>query len=302
MPAFLRFTSLFTGPVASVTSSRCRPDCTACGAEEHSDSVSIVFVRRGAFVKHFGRERIVADANQVLFFRPGPSYRVGHLDTGGDDCTIIRLSESELRAVANGHPGESADGTALPERLKSAPTDPRTDLLHRGLYRALVEGRSGPRGAIGVEEVALELAARAVRSGLDVLGTRSRRASRGGTAEADRERVSSVKEFLVRSRGAAPSLAPLARAAHCSAFHLSRTFRRETGVTIRSYAAGLKLRGAIDMMLSGETDLTRVALSCGYFDHSHFTNAFTRAVGMPPAALRKCDRSDLRAWRRRLGN
>ena len=53
---------------------RCRPQSTARAGEECSFEHSIVFIRRGAFVKHVAGERFTADANSLrisAFDAPG---------------------------------------------------------------------------------------------------------------------------------------------------------------------------------------------------------------------------------------
>jgi hypothetical protein len=57
---------------------RCRSPRCGCTAEEHSSRHSIAFIRSGVFVKHIGREQVVADSSRVVFFSPKQPYRVSH--------------------------------------------------------------------------------------------------------------------------------------------------------------------------------------------------------------------------------
>jgi AraC family transcriptional regulator len=85
------------------------------------------------------------------------------------------------------------------------------------------------------------------------------------------------------------SLHELARATGVSPFQLSRTFSRATGVPLRRYALRLRLREAAFRLDQGEADLTALAHDLGFFDHSHFTNAFHSEWGVPPSRFRAQD-------------
>ena len=76
----------------------------------------------------------------------------------------------------------------------------------------------------------------------------------------------------------------------CSPFHLSRVFAQVTGLTLRAYCSRLRTRAAAERLTRGSRDLTSLALSLGYADHSHFTNAFRREWGVPPSAFRRASR------------
>lgn len=82
------------------------------------------------------------------------------------------------------------------------------------------------------------------------------------------------------------TVAEMARRLGCSVYHLSRTFRRVDGRTIRQYRAQVRLTLALHRLRADPTiDLTRLALECGFCSHSHFTAAFRKWAGMPPSAF-----------------
>src|SRR5437870_223085 len=96
MPDHLHFTRLHRSGRVRITDVRCRPTTCACGAEEESTSHSIAFPRAGVFIKHLGRQRVVADSNQVMFFNGGETYQVSHPVPGGDDCTSFAFPDDVL--------------------------------------------------------------------------------------------------------------------------------------------------------------------------------------------------------------
>ena len=70
-------------------------------------------------------------------------------------------------------------------------------------------------------------------------------------------------------------------------FHLCRSFRRATGLTLHAYRDEVRLRLALERLQHGERDLSRLALDLGYSSHSHFTAAFRHTFDMPPSTARK---------------
>ena len=87
--------------------------------------------------------------------------------------------------------------------------------------------------------------------------------------------------------GAAPDARANRARDDCSVFHLCRSFRRATGLTLHDYRDEVRLRLALERLEGGERDLSRLALDLGYSSHSHFTAAFRRSFGAPPSSMRK---------------
>jgi AraC family transcriptional regulator len=83
------------------------------------------------------------------------------------------------------------------------------------------------------------------------------------------------------------TLARIAAAVGYSMFHLCRSFRQATGLTLHDYREQLRLRLALERLEQGECDLSRLALDLGYSSHSHFTAGFRRSFGAPPSDARR---------------
>lgn len=303
MSECLHFEDLHSSDAVRVSACRCRPHSTALAGEERSSDHSIVFVRRGAFVKHVAGEQFTLDVNCVVFFRRDETYRVSHLDTAGDDCTILRVSDADLLDAARAYDARANDDPARPVRFTHGPCEPGTDLLHRRFLHAL---RRSSHDENAVAEVVFDLVDAALSDSAQAWNVRRRPTIRPRTRQADRDRVEAAKAALIRQFREKVTLGEVARAVDCSAYHLSRVFKRETGQTGQSYLSRLRLRAAIDAILEGRGDLTHVALEAGFYDHSHFTNAFSRAFGFPPSALRgdpsRTALNEIRAVRRSLNN
>jgi AraC-like DNA-binding protein len=102
-----------------------------------------------------------------------------------------------------------------------------------------------------------------------------------------REQAQRTVLFLATHLAENLSLAAIARAVHCSPFHLARLFREQSGVTIHQYRHRLRLREALRRILDGENDLSALALDLGFSSHSHLTDAFRHAFGAAPRVYRE---------------
>ncbi len=272
---------LFQGLGVRVDDFHCRAHAKSRSEEEPNPTHSIVFVRRGLFTRTDRDGTVVADANQILFFNRDQGYRYEHPLPGGDDCTILALDDACAWALCAGFARPRSGMERGPFHLGHAPSTQRVARLHHELL-----ARARPWGAplpLAAEEVVTEL----IDEVLAVLPDAARANPDPGAARRARRRetVEAAKLALNRSIAAPPSLVELARSLDCSPFHLSRIFRAATGLGLRHYVSRLRARLAAEHLARGACDLTTLALALGFWDHSHFTNAFRREWGVPPSRL-----------------
>ncbi|HYG36896.1 MAG TPA: AraC family transcriptional regulator [Clostridia bacterium] len=96
------------------------------------------------------------------------------------------------------------------------------------------------------------------------------------------ERVSRAKAILAENLAEPPTLEELGRRVACSQFYLSRTFTRETGLTISQWLRRARLERAAELLSSGKFNVTEAALEVGYSSLSHFSQAFHEMFGCCP--------------------
>lgn len=77
------------------------------------------------------------------------------------------------------------------------------------------------------------------------------------------------------------SLSELADIAQLSPYYLTRTFKRQLGLTPHAYQLGVRLQLAKDLLAGGKAS-AEVAAETGFYDQSHFGFHFKRFVGVPP--------------------
>ena len=66
-----------------------------------------------------------------------------------------------------------------------------------------------------------------------------------------------------------------------------REASKRAGLTPGAYLRSLRLEAARRALLETDRPLTEIAFDAGFFDQAHFTRAFRRAIGLPPAAFRR---------------
>ena len=272
---------LFRSDHLSIGEVHCRSPRCGCTPAEQSSRHSLAFVRSGVFVKHIGREQVVADATRVVFFSPAQPYRVSHPIEGGDVCVTLAPAHEWVREALQSLDPAAADTDDAALTVPDAPADPQSFLWQSRVVRALEQGRAS---RLAVEEAACLMIGRLFAAAYRSRGLRA--GQRGSTLAAHRDLVSVARLVLRRGPCKQPSLGDLADKVHSSPYHLSRVFHRLTGLTLQRYLNRVRLREALARVADGE-DLTKVALASGFYDHSHFTNAFRREFGVPPSAVRR---------------
>lgn len=147
------------------------------------------------------------------------------------------------------------------------------------------------------EEAAPGFASRLLVDGL----TEARQAllARAGGAAVvdDRIRLSPVRlrrvtRFVADNLSGEISPADMAAVAELSPYHFARVFKATTGVSPHRYVRARRIERARDLLSArDDAPLSEVALACGFANQSHFTAAFTHAVGVPPGRFRRALRT-----------
>jgi AraC-like DNA-binding protein/mannose-6-phosphate isomerase-like protein (cupin superfamily) len=116
------------------------------------------------------------------------------------------------------------------------------------------------------------------------------RSSRSRTIPADAaswEIIGSALAFCAANFRKPIGLKDVARAVGYSPSHVGRLVRLHLGVPVSVHLLELKLAAAREFLLESRLSIAKIAESLGYTDPSHFSRAFTRALGLSPQAYRK---------------
>ena len=244
---------------------RCRHEGPSWSETEPVDRLGMVLVRSGLFRREVDGAEAVVDVCSGYVQRPASEERFAH-PAGDDVCTFVSLPGSEYEAVTRGTV-LTADAPVL--------TTPAVDIRHRALVARSYAGA----GADELAERAVVLVG-SVLAGLlpDAV------AAAFPSAGPARRVVDDVRQVLAKDPGA--PLQELAGAAGLSSYHVSRVFRRTTGVTISAFRSRLRVRRALEQLAGGQRDLARLAAETGFADQAHLTRSVRRETGSTPAQLR----------------
>lgn len=103
--------------------------------------------------------------------------------------------------------------------------------------------------------------------------------------------VAAAKHFIHTRYAEQISLPLLASSLFVSESHLSRQFKRETGVTVVQYLTRVRV-GAARELLQLDLPIHTVASLAGFRDPLYFSQVFHRIAGVPPTAYREALFSD----------
>lgn len=96
-----------------------------------------------------------------------------------------------------------------------------------------------------------------------------------------------AKEMLAAQIDGDLSIADIADACRLSRSHFTRAFRDTTGQAPYQWLMALRLERARTLLRDTALPLAQVAIACGFSDQSHFTHAFSRALGVSPGNWRR---------------
>ncbi len=81
------------------------------------------------------------------------------------------------------------------------------------------------------------------------------------------------------------SLQIVAQGVSLSPIYFHNLFKKTVGMTLHSYIEQQRIKKAIDLLLTTDHSLTRIAYECGFSSQSYFSYAFKRKIGIPHGSL-----------------
>ena len=273
-------TAILQQPSLSVVARRCQvTENTKPFSELHTD-FSVSYVRRGSFGYRARGRSFVLVAGSFLVGHSGDEYVCTHDHVLGDECLSFHLAPALADSI-----NEGVEGWA------SCAVPPLPELMVLGeLAQAAAEGR----GDVGLDEIALLLAAKCVEviSG-EPPSSLSARAL-------DRRRAVETALWIDAHSHEALDLNAMAREAALSAYHFLRMFAVVLGVTPHQYLVRSRLRHAAQRLVDETGSITDIAFDVGFRDLSNFVRTFHRAAGVSPRDFRRAARGDRKILQDRL--
>lgn len=271
--------TLYQSPLVCLQHFQCDGRHSHAKGEECTEGHELVFVKRGAWVRHDSSGRRLADPAQLFFFNAGAPYEIEH-PLGGDECTIVSFPTEQILKTAC-ELGLSPDDPKRPFQFAAIPLTGAMQWLHR---RLLASGAPLER-----DELALQILGQALTGSAG----HPRRMLRKSDANR-RELAHAATLALARTYRQPVTLESLARELGCSQFHLARVFHAWMGRSIHQHLIELRMAAALEDLFDTQRPLADIAQDLGFCDHAHFTATFTKRFGRTPSAVRGAVAADAR--------
>lgn len=240
----------------------------AVPAYTNDDEFGLTLVRRGGFTRRVNEVTAYVDPTMAYMNLPGTVQQIGHPVDGGDDCTIIALSETQVVELAG-------DGV-FPSTLIQ--TVPAIDVEHRALITRLLHGAD----CFELQERLAYLIGTLVESAWPGRLTTERT-----TTVSSHRRIVDYAREAIASDPAGVEISELSNHLGHSRFHVSRVFTRMTGTTLTTHRNRVRVSAVLDRLSAGEANLAALAADLGFADQSHMVRAVRRSAGMHPSGLRR---------------
>lgn len=253
------------------------------GKSFHPGSLEICLNLSGAGRVEVGRAKAEYAAHSAGFYRQGDTPLKASRPAGERHQFItVEYSNAFMREHFTRHQADlhplaaaalnreaKASGVVQPRRLSSEQMQLIWSLRHPPVLSSAQQ--------LWYESKALELAAFFFFGAGDKSEMFCDRQKRLG-----QERTERVIAVLRGNLASPPGLEDLGKEIGCSPFYLSRTFSKETGMTIPQFTRKLRMERAAELLKSGKFNVTEAALEVGYSSLSHFSQAFHEAFGCCP--------------------
>jgi AraC-like DNA-binding protein len=251
------------------------PSFTSAGRIHH---YIVAFPRTSVWIERQQAPRFVADPGSATVYNPGDPYARYPISPEGDLSDWLGISDHLARDIVRRFSERDADHPE-PFRHVRAVVGNDVYLAQRHLFSRLSHPGAN---RLDIEERAIAIISRVLESAYAATGTAwSPKGPRRGRAR--RHLVESAKAAILSRLFENSSVCDVARGIDVSPYHLCRSFRAETGLTLHAYRKAIRLRTTLGLTEAYRGNLSALALHAGFCSHSHFTTAFRSAFGVSPS-------------------
>jgi AraC-like DNA-binding protein len=105
--------------------------------------------------------------------------------------------------------------------------------------------------------------------------------------DAERNRLLPAIDHVTRHYADAVTVRDLARRCGYSETHFMRVFKKHMKMTAYAFVEQVRMFHAVDAVRHSRTPIARIAVNCGFYDHSAFVKRFKKFTGIAPLRYRR---------------
>lgn len=262
---------------------RCPPGALLWRRENISGQLPmLVFPRTAVTIHQADFHPVVANPNQAMLYDPQRPYRRRVIDPRGDFCEFFCVVPHLMDELLRNNGWSGAAGEHEFFQVDHANCPATVYLTQRRVFFAVANSVDPGRFRLWIQEQLLDAFSLLLRH------NSPRDISDPSQSSAVRDQVESAKEFMACNHRRAIDLNDIAAAVGISMYHLSRCFKRVTGITMHQFLQGYRLRSSLELLTETDRSITDIALDFSFSSHSHFSNAFRKSFQTTPSKVRRC--------------
>lgn len=208
-------------------------------------------------------------SEDILLFNPGDNHACAQSDEGTLDYRGINITKEVMLDLAE----EVTGKRELPGFSHSVVTDEEAACYLRPLHESVMKGDSG----FGKDENLLLLISLLIQQYCQPFES---------CIPECRDEIEKACAFMEQHYAERIYLEQICRCAGLSKSTLLRAFTKSKGVTPYSYLENIRI-GKAKKLLEKGVPTVDAALQTGFSDQSHFTNYFSRFIGLTPGAYQE---------------
>lgn len=228
---------------------------------KHShENANLACVLSGSFTEKINRKSFECAAQNILLKPPEESHST-HYNRAGAYCLIIEVQPEKLSYFSPDFFSE----------VKHVQMTANFNLIYR-IYREL--RITDDVSKMAIEGLTLELLAH------------FRRQAKTRIESGNPRWLSEVQDFIHDNFNNSITLSTVAETVGVHPSHLARVFRGKFHCSIGDYIRRLRLEYAAKQLIETEKAFVEIAFAAGFYDQSHFANAFRNYTGLTPTEYR----------------
>lgn len=107
------------------------------------------------------------------------------------------------------------------------------------------------------------------------------------------ERVTQIIQYINENYNHITDIQQIAEHFFISKYHLCRFFRKNLDISLVTYLNTVKIREACNMIKNGCSNMTEVAILCGFNSSSYFCKVFKKEKGISPTEFRNAHKQNI---------